>query len=126
MHSSLTDHLQACIVVGDVPTWMTKGKTTLIQKDPEKRNAANNYHSNTFLPLMQKLLTSALTKKGYAHLSEKNKLLDEQKEYRKDSRGKKDKLVIDKQILKHCKKHQRNLTVGCIDYKKAYNMVPHG
>ena len=33
--------------------------------------------------------------------------------------------MIDKQILKHCKKHQRSLAMGWIDYKKAYDMVPH-
>ena len=52
-------------------------------------------------------------------------LPDEQKECRKDSQGTKDQLLIDKQILKHCKKHQRNLTMGWIDYKKVYDMVPH-
>ena len=52
-------------------------------------------------------------------------LLDEQKECKKDSRGTKDQLFIDKQILKHCKKYQHNLTMEWIDYKKAYGMVPH-
>ena len=116
MHSSLTDHLQVCIVVGDVPTWMTKGKTTLIQKDPEKRNAANNYHSNTLLPLMWKLLTSVLMKKVYTYITEKNELTDEQKGCRKDSQRKKDQFVIGNQILKHCKKYQRNLAVRFFDY----------
>ena len=35
-HSRLTEHLQNCAAVDDVPTWMTKRKTILIQKDPEK------------------------------------------------------------------------------------------
>ena len=30
LHSRLIEHLQTCVVVGDVPTWMTKRKTTLI------------------------------------------------------------------------------------------------
>ena len=33
---------------------------------------------------------------------------------------------MDKQILKHCKKHQRKLEMGWINYKKAFDMVPHG
>ena len=111
--------------MGDVPTWMTKGKTTLIQKDPEKVNAANNYSPIACLPLMWKLLTSVLAEKVYVHLSEKNVLPDQQKGFRKDSRGTKEQLLIDKQILKHCKKHQSNLTMGWIDYKMAYDMVPH-
>ena len=74
---------------------------------------------------MWKLLTSVLAEKVYAHLSEKNVLQDEQKGCRKDSRGMKNQLLINKQVLKHCKKHQRNLTMGWIDYKKTYDMVPH-
>ena len=105
---------------------MTKGKTTLIQKDPEEGDAANNYGPIACLPLMWKLLISVLAENVYAHLSEKNELPDEQRGCRKDSQGTKDQLLIDKQILKHCKKHQRNLAMGWIDYKKAYGMVPHG
>ena len=33
--------------------------------------------------------------------------------------------MIGKQILKHCKKCQRSLAMGWIDYKKAYDMMPH-
>ena len=74
---------------------------------------------------MWKLLTSALAEKVYAHLSEKNVLLDQHKRCRKDSQGTKDQFLIDKKILKHCKKHQRNLAMVQINYRKAYDMVPH-
>ena len=47
--------------------------------DPEKGNAANNYHLIAYLSLMWKLLTSVLAEKVYALLSEKNKLPDEKK-----------------------------------------------
>ena len=66
-----------------------------------------------------------MEEKVYAHLSKKNVLPDEQKGCRKDSRGTKVQLLIDKQILKHYKKHQRSLAMGWIDYKKAYDVVPH-
>ena len=52
LHSRLTEHLQTYFVVDDVPTWMTKGKTTLVQKDPEKGNAVNNYCPVACLPLV--------------------------------------------------------------------------
>ena len=58
LHSRLTQHLQTCVVRGDVPTWVTKEKTTLIQKDPEKRNAANSYRPIACLPRMLRPLTS--------------------------------------------------------------------
>ena len=83
------------------------------------------YHMSTCYVLMWKLLTSVLAERVYVHLSAENALLDEQKGCRKDSRGTKDQLLIDKQILKHCKKHQRNLATGWIDYKKASDIVPH-
>ena len=88
----LTEHLQTYVVLGDVPTWMTQRKTTLIQNDSEKGNAANNYHPIVCLPLMWKLLASVLAEKVYAHLSEKNVVTDEQKGCRKDSRGMKNRL----------------------------------
>lgn len=77
------------------------------------------------IPLLWKLLTSFLAEKVYAHLSAKNMLLNEQMRCRKKSRGAKDQHLIDKQIVRHCKQHQRNLAIGWIDYKKVYDMVPH-
>ena len=72
LHSRLTEHLQTCVVVGDVPPWMTKGKTTLIQKGQRKEmlpTTTSLFHAC--------LLTSVLAGKVYAHLSEKNVLPDE-------------------------------------------------
>ena len=50
---------------------------------------------------------------------------DEQKGCRKGSRGTKDQLLIDKAILKNCRRRLTNLSMPCIDFKKAYDMVPH-
>ena len=52
LHSRITEQLQACVAVGHVSTWVTKGKTILIQKNPEKGNAANNYCPIACLLLM--------------------------------------------------------------------------
>ena len=71
LHSTLTEHLQSCVVVSNVSTWMTKGKTTLIQNDPGKENANNNYRPIALLPVMWKLLASVLAEKVYVHLSER-------------------------------------------------------
>ena len=40
------------------------------------------------------------------------------------SRGKKDQLLIDKAILKDCRKRRTNLDMAWIDYRKAYDFVP--
>ena len=34
-------------------------------------------------------------------------------------------LLIDKMVLRDCKKRRANLSLAWIDYKKAYDMVPH-
>ena len=61
----------------------------------------------------------------YDHLEGNNLLPDEQKGCRKRLRGTKDQLLIDKMILKDAKLGKKNLSMGWIDYKKAYDMVPH-
>ena len=125
LHQALAYHLQKCVDSGFVPTWMTQGKTVLIQKDPSKGTAASNYRPIACLLLMWKLLTSMCADKMYDHLSRNMLLPDEQKGCRKKSRGTKDQLLIDKVIMHHCHMHQRNLAMAWIDYKKAYDMVPH-
>ena len=50
---------------------------------------------------------------------------EEQKECRQGSRGRKDQLLIDKTVLKDCKKRHTNLSTAWINYKKAYYFAPH-
>ena len=52
-------------------------------------------------------------------------LPEEQKGCRRQSRGAKDQLLIDKTVLKDCKKRHTNLCMAWIDYKQAYDLVPH-
>jgi hypothetical protein len=52
-------------------------------------------------------------------------LPDEQKALRKGRRGCLDALVIDEAIASEAKLYRRNLNVAWIDYRKAYDMVPH-
>ena len=54
-----------------------------------------------------------------------NLLPVEQKGYRRNSRGTKDQLLIDKMVLNDCKKRHTNLGRAQIDYKKAYDMIRH-
>ena len=58
-------------------------------------------------------------------LDENEMLPEEQKDYKRSSRGTKDHLLVDRTILADCKKRLKNLTMSWIDYKKAYEMVPH-
>ena len=85
----------------------------------------SNFRPITCLPLIWKLLTGILAEELYEHLEKTNLLAREQKRCKKGSRGTKDQLLIDKMIVKDCKKRLKSLAVAWIDYRKAYEMVPH-
>ena len=125
LHGVMVDVLQECVESGDVPAWMVKGRTVLIQKDPAKGKAVSNYRPIACLPLMWKLLTGIFAEKIYDHLQANNLLPDEQKGCRKRSRGTKDQLLIDKAVLKEARAKKRYLAMAWIDYRKAYDMLPH-
>ena len=86
---------------------------------------ATNYRPITCLSTTWKLLTSIISNAIYDHLSDKGLIPWEQKGCKRKSRGTKDQLLIDKMIMKHAKRKQRNLRMTWIDYKKAYDSVPH-
>ena len=104
---------------------MTLGKTVICQKDISKGNAADNYRSISCLPLMWKLMTGTTAESIYNFLDVNDKLTVEQKRCKKESRGTKDQLLIDKTILRDCRKRHTNLGIAWIHYKKAYDIVPH-
>ena len=56
-------------------------------------------------------------------LEEEQSLRPKQKGDRRGCRGTKDQLMIDKMILKNCRRRLTNLAVCRIDYKKAYDMA---
>ena len=85
---------------GSAPSWMTRGWTSLLQKDKSKGNIARNYRPISCLPLMWKLLTGAIADQMYADLDPEKLLPEEQKGCRKGSRGTNDLLYIDRAVIK--------------------------
>ena len=53
-----------------MPSWLTRGRTTLLKKDKSKGNVASNNRPKTCLPLMWKLLTGVIEDQIYAHLDQ--------------------------------------------------------
>ena len=125
VHENLRVHLTKCLARGEVPWWMTKGRTVLIQKDKDKGTAANNYTPITCLPLTWKLLTIIIADEIYEYLDSEVMLPEEQKGCRRKARGTHDLLFIDKMILKEVKTRKKNLATPWIDYKKAFDLIPH-
>ena len=72
---------------------------------------------------MWKLLLGVIADQIYGQLDQQ-KLPEEQKESRKRSRGTNDLFHIDRAIIREVKS-RRKVAMAWIDYKKAYDMVPH-
>ena len=71
-----------------------------------------------------KSYTSIIAERSYNSLD--NDLLPaEQKGYRGGSYGCKDQLLINKATLEEATSKRKNLSTAWIDYKKAFNSVPH-
>ena len=70
-------------------------------------------------------MTGVIADQIYAHLDQKTLLPEEQKGCRKGSRGNNDFLYIDRVVIKEVNSRNENLAMTSIDYKKAYDMVPH-
>ena len=124
LHDRLATEMNKCIQKTEIPEWMTKGKTTLIQKDLLERTAPNNYRPITHLAMMWKILTAQIREKIYYLLISRGIFPEEQKGCRKRTRGAKELLYIDQHILNDSKTRRKNLTMAWIDNKKAYDMVP--
>ena len=124
IHGRLALEMNRCIQGTQVPESMTKGKTKLIQKDPSKGTAPNNYRPITCLRMMWKILTAQIREKIYNSLTSRRLFSDEQKGCRKRFRVTAELLYIDQHILNESKTRRKNLALDWIDCKKAYDVVP--
>ena len=106
------------------PDWLTSGNTNLLPKSNET-HLPNKYRPICCLSTTYKWLTGIIADAIYDHLDTGNYLENEQKGCIRNKLGTKDQLLINKAILEDCKRRQRNLSMAWIDYKKAFDSVPH-
>ena len=125
LHERISLQLKECLDSGFAPSWLTRGRTSLLRKDKIKDSVASNYGPIACLPLMWKLLTGVIADQIYAHLDQEKLLPEEQKGCRKGSRDTNDLFYIDRAVIKEVKSRNKNLAMAWIDYQKAYDMVPH-
>ena len=125
LHGRIADQLNVCLHEHNIPHWMTTGNTYLLLKDPAKGTVPSNYRPITCLPGMWKLLSGMIAEDVYHHMSSNNLFAEEQLGCMKKRRGCKEQLLLDKTILRNCSRRQTNLCMSYIDYKKAYDKVPH-
>ena len=91
-----------------MPSWLTRGETSLLQKDKSKGNVASSYRPITCLPLMWKLWTGVISDQIYAHWDQEKLLPEEQKGCREGSRGTNDLLYTEKAVIKEVKCRNKN------------------
>ena len=144
MQERIAFYLQSCITRDEVPDLMTTGQTvlllkekslllkekslllkekSLLLKEKSKGSKVYNYRQITCLPLKWKLLTGIAVDEIYNHIEENDLLQEEQKSCHRNSRGTKVQLLIDKAVMKNCRR-KFGLRMVWIRIK-AYDMVPH-
>ena len=104
---------------------LLKGSTFSLLKHqrPQMPKIINQLH--VYQPLT-KILTSVLTDRMYTFM-EANKLFPlEQKGCKRESYGCKDQLLINRMLMENCQKNHRNLSMAWMDYRRAFDSLPHG
>ena len=106
------------------PDWLVEGTTNLLPKK-EETWIHKNYRPIACLPTTFKILTSVITDRLYSHLEKEAIMKPEERGGKKDCYGYRDQLMINNTIIENCKKRKKNLSTFWIDYKKAFDSVPH-
>ena len=55
LHERVRLQLKDCLDSAFVPGWLTRGRTSMLQKDKSKDNVASNYRPISCLPLMRNI-----------------------------------------------------------------------
>ncbi|CAH2107788.1 unnamed protein product [Euphydryas editha] len=114
------------IIIGKqkIPDFIATGITYMLPKS-QISPQPSQYRPITCLPTIYKILTSAITTKINKHVEQHNIIAEEQKGCRRGHMGCKEQLIIDSTIHKHATSKNKNLHCTYIDYKKAFDSIPH-
>ena len=111
--------MNRCLQGTQIPNWMTKGTATLIQTDPSKGTAPNNYRPITCLLIMWKILTAQIREKiYYSPTSWRTERMPQR--IQRHSR-----ITLHRSTLTKCEQDKtENSSYGLDWLKKTYDMVP--
>ncbi|XP_047019155.1 uncharacterized protein LOC124637519 [Helicoverpa zea] len=126
LHPLLHNHINNFVQTpNSMPHFVTQGLTYLIPKDSDYQNPAK-YRPITCLQTIYKILTGCIAELLHQHITIDNNILaEEQKGCRKSSQGCKEQLIIDSVAMKTAFSKKKNINTMYIDYKKAFDSVPH-
>lgn len=127
-----TLHGKATEILNDImqnpenaPRFFTQGITYLLPKTQPPSPDPAQYRPITCLPTIYKLFTCIITNKVYKHIEKNHIMATEQKGCQRKAYGCKELIVLDTLITEEAKRNKRDLYWGYIDYKKAYDNIPH-
>lgn len=125
LHPKLADILHHTINnPHETPQWLTTGRTTLVPKKLDTKNPAN-YRPITCLPIIYKILTNVITNRMKHHIEINHIVPDEQKGCSNATYGTIDQLSINGMVMTDAVRKSRNISTAWIDYKKAFDSIPH-
>ena len=104
-----------------IPTWLSSAKTTL----NTDTHVAKNYRPIALLNMMYKIYTSCINMFLTDHVLHNNIITNEQAGGKKDTWGTTEQLLINKSTLIEVKSSRRNLVTVWLDYRKAFDSIPH-
>jgi hypothetical protein len=85
----------------------------------------SNYRPITCCCTIYKIYTACIAEEIYKHLETNKLLAEEQKGCIKNSQGCKEQLIVDSVVLEQAHRDNQNLHIVYIDYRKAFDSVPH-
>ena len=107
-----------------LPEWFSSAHISLLPKSNET-HIAKNYRPIACLNIQYKLYTSCLNTFLTDHIEKNNIITQEQAAGKKGVWGTIEQLLINKNIMKEVKSLRRNLYTVWLDYKKAFDSIPH-
>ncbi|CAK1583573.1 unnamed protein product [Parnassius mnemosyne] len=123
-HAVLNRQLQEALYQKLLPRLFTTGIAHLVPKDQDTTDPSK-YRPITCLTTINKTLTYILSARIIRHQNSNQEISRVQIGCRGGGRGTKEPLLIDAVIGKVVKCNRRNLSAAWIDYKKAFDSVPH-
>ena len=107
-----------------LPKWLSFALTSLLPKNNEI-HIPKNYRPIACLNVVYKLFTSCLNLFLTDHVQSNNIITPEQAGGKRGAWGTTEQLLVNKNIMKEVKSLRRSLTTVWLDYKKAFDSVPH-
>ena len=108
----------------EIPGWLSRTGTLLLPKS-SKTTKPENYRPIAIQNNLYKVYTATLNHFLQDHCRENNIITDEQAPAKHGSWGCTDQLLVNKAIMKEVTKGRKNLFCIWMDYKKAFDSVPH-